>query len=151
MLKGKIAGQEAKQDARERLDDVKAKLDAAQARLEEAKKLRNKQWEELRATIEGAWKQGGSRFQEALRVRKLDPQIDRWHAGQCRRRHLLLPGSQPEAAVDCDCALASAENHHRVKVELGDLRHRLDQGADAQDCPHQRVAIGWQRPAIPVQ
>ena len=55
---------------------------------------------------------------------------------------LLLPGGQPEAAVDCDGALPSAEHHHRVQVQLGDLRHRLDQPPDTQDGPHQRVAVG---------
>jgi chromosome segregation ATPase len=66
IAKGKVAGQEAKQDARERLDDLKAKIDAAQAKLEEAKKLRNQHWEEFRATIEGAWKQAEAAFKKLV-------------------------------------------------------------------------------------
>jgi len=50
---GKVAGEEAKQDARQRLDELKAKLDAAQAKPEEPKKLGTRQWEEFPATIEG--------------------------------------------------------------------------------------------------
>lgn len=57
VAKGKAAGQEARLDARKRIDELKVKLVAAQAKLEESKKLRAEQWEEFRASIEGAWKQ----------------------------------------------------------------------------------------------
>jgi hypothetical protein len=66
VAKGKVAGQEVKVGARERLDDLKAKLDGAQAKLEEAKKLGSQQWDEFRATVEAAWKQAEAAFKKLV-------------------------------------------------------------------------------------
>lgn len=66
IAKGKVAGHEAAEDARERLDELKAKLAVAQTKLDEAKAARSRQWEEFKASIEGAWKQAETAFKKMV-------------------------------------------------------------------------------------
>ena len=59
-----VAGQEAKIDARKRVDDMKAKLKVAQAKLDEAKAAGEDKWDKFKSGVEASWKELEGAFQK---------------------------------------------------------------------------------------
>ena len=59
-----VAGQEAKIDARKRLDDMKAKIKVAQSKLDEAKAAGGDKWDKFKSGIESSWKELEGAFQK---------------------------------------------------------------------------------------
>lgn len=62
--KADVAGQEAKIDARKRLDDLKAKIKVARAKLDEAKAAGGDKWDKFKSGIESSWKELEGAFQK---------------------------------------------------------------------------------------
>ena len=59
-----VAGQEAKIDARKRLDDRKAEIEVAQSKLDEAKAAGGDKWDKFKSGIESSWKELEGAFQK---------------------------------------------------------------------------------------
>jgi hypothetical protein len=62
--KADVAGQEAKIDARKRLDDMKVKIKVAQTKLDEAKAGGGDKWDKFKSGIESSWKELEGAFQK---------------------------------------------------------------------------------------